>query len=222
MSAADRRTNPARGIRASAITGRRGGPRARLRRDPRGGTKLRNARQRPKHPLADQPFERRRRDHTDRPLDGVRPRLRHRDRGRAVVLVSAGITEAPAIDDVRTGHDVAACLVAAVHDLGLASARLGLAGSEVLPWATAAKLQGEFPKLSFEAADVLLAQLRLTVSAAECDLLRSGGHRGHEGAARRARGGGAGSDRRGRGRSGSRGSGTNCSHAALGLRPRVG
>jgi Xaa-Pro dipeptidase len=87
-------------------------------------------------------------------------------------LASCGTTDAPVIDDIRLGLDVEQLLVDAIRDLGLERARLGLAGSEVLPWTVAHRLQREFPHLVLKPADLLMSQVRLTLSPAECDLVR--------------------------------------------------
>jgi Xaa-Pro aminopeptidase len=95
-------------------------------------------------------------------------------------LVSAGVTEPPLVDDVRTSQHVEDVLVEAIRDLGLGSARLGLAGSEVLPWTVAGRLAREFPSLELVPADLLLAKLRLALSPVDCDMLRQAARVGCE------------------------------------------
>jgi len=87
-------------------------------------------------------------------------------------LASCGTTDPPVIDDIRLGLDVEQLLVDMLRDLGLGSARLGLVGSEILPWTVAHRLQREFPDIVLEPAELLMAQLRLTLSDAECDMVR--------------------------------------------------
>ena len=91
--------------------------------------------------------------------------------GRAA-LATCGTTDPPVIDDIRRGLDVEQLVVDAIRDLGLSNGRLGLVGSEILPWTVATRLRREFPDLEFEAADLLMAQVRLTLSDAECDMVR--------------------------------------------------
>jgi Xaa-Pro aminopeptidase len=87
-------------------------------------------------------------------------------------LVTVGSSQEPAIDDVRCGSDLDELVVQAVRDLGLERGRLGLVGGEVLPWPLGARLAREFPELALEPADLLLARLRLTLSEAECAMVR--------------------------------------------------
>lgn len=87
-------------------------------------------------------------------------------------LATCGITDPPVIDDVRLGLDVETHAVELIRDLGLGSGRLGLVGSEILPWTLARRLAAEFPDLRLEPADLLMARARLTLSAAECDMVR--------------------------------------------------
>lgn len=87
-------------------------------------------------------------------------------------LIAVGTTEEPTIDDVRTGMDVDALLVEALREFGLTRARVGLAGSDVLPWNLTHTIERELPGLSLKPCDLLLAQLRLTLSDAECGLVR--------------------------------------------------
>jgi Xaa-Pro aminopeptidase len=95
-------------------------------------------------------------------------------------LVSAGITEPPEIEDVRTSQDVEGLLSETIRDLGLGGARLGLAGSEVLPWTVSRRLALDFPELSLTPADLLLAKLRLALSPVDCDMLRQAARIGCE------------------------------------------
>jgi Xaa-Pro aminopeptidase len=87
-------------------------------------------------------------------------------------LASCGTTDAPLIDDIRLGLDVEQLVVDAIRDIDLERGRLALVGSEVMPWTVAHRLQREFPHLVLKPADLLMAQLRLTLSDAECDMVR--------------------------------------------------
>ena len=87
-------------------------------------------------------------------------------------LAACGTTDPPIIDDVRLGLDVEQLCVDAIRDLGLGGGRVGLAGSEVLPWTVGERVRREFPSLTLEPADLLMAQVRLTLSDAECDMVR--------------------------------------------------
>ena len=87
-------------------------------------------------------------------------------------LASCGTTDQPVIDDIRLGLDVEQLAVDMIRDLGLERAQLALVGSEILPWTLAHRLQREFPHLVLKPADLLMAQLRLTLSDAECDMVR--------------------------------------------------
>ncbi|MFN8151582.1 MAG: M24 family metallopeptidase [Solirubrobacterales bacterium] len=87
-------------------------------------------------------------------------------------LIAVGTTETPMIEDLRTGMDVDALLVETLREFGLTKGPVGLAGSDVLPWNLSRTLERELPALTFEPCDLLLAQLRLTLSDAECELVR--------------------------------------------------
>src|SRR5436190_19968800 len=87
-------------------------------------------------------------------------------------LASCGTTDPPVIDDVRLGLDVEQLAVDLIRDFDLERGRLALVGSEVLPWTVAHRLQREFPNLVLKPADLLMAQLRLTLSDAECEMVR--------------------------------------------------
>ena len=87
-------------------------------------------------------------------------------------LATCGTTDAPALADVRLGLDVEQLAVDMVRDFGLTRGRLGLVGSEILPWTIACRFAREFPDLTFEAADLLMAQVRFTLSPTECDMVR--------------------------------------------------
>jgi Xaa-Pro aminopeptidase len=87
-------------------------------------------------------------------------------------LATCGTTDPPVINDVRLGLDVEQLFVDAMRDLGLDRGRVGLAGSEVMPWTIAERLRREFPELQLVPADLLMAQVRFTLSHAECDMVR--------------------------------------------------
>jgi Xaa-Pro aminopeptidase len=87
-------------------------------------------------------------------------------------LATVGRAEPAFIDDIRLGIDVEQLAVDAVHDLGLTQGTLALVGSEVLPWTVTKRLEREFPDLRFRPADLEMAQLRATLSEAECAMLR--------------------------------------------------
>lgn len=87
-------------------------------------------------------------------------------------LVAVGVTDLPSIADVRTGLDVDSLLIGALREFGLESARVGLAGTDVMPWNLSNSIARELPDLAFEPSDLLLAQLRVTLSENECEHVR--------------------------------------------------
>jgi Xaa-Pro aminopeptidase len=91
--------------------------------------------------------------------------------GRAA-LICSDVNDSPVLDDVRTGFDVEQLLVDALRDFGLEQARVGLAGSQVMGASVGWRVSRELPGLSFEPCDLLMARLRLTLSEAECDMVR--------------------------------------------------
>lgn len=99
--------------------------------------------------------------------------------GRSVLLC-VGTTDPPVIDDVRTDLDVETMLVRTLQEFGLAGARIGLAGGEVMSATVGWRLARELPGLRLEPCDLMLARLRLTLSPAECDMLRQAGRVGSD------------------------------------------
>jgi Xaa-Pro aminopeptidase len=91
--------------------------------------------------------------------------------GNASLLV-VGVTDPPVIDDVRTAFDMEALLIETLRERGLDSGRVGLAGTEVLGWSAGERLRRELPGLTFEPCDLMMARLRLTLSDAECEMVR--------------------------------------------------
>lgn len=93
--------------------------------------------------------------------------------GRAVLVADdrppggdAGIEEVVVTDDV-TGS-AAACLEAC----GLASGRIGVVGSDTLPWSVHAELARRLPAVEWSPADALLRRLRMVKSPAEIEKLQ--------------------------------------------------
>ena len=74
-------------------------------------------------------------------------------------------------DDVRVARNLPREIARALADLGLRSARVGLAGSQVAPYALVQEISVG-SALTFEAADDILPELRRSKSAAEVELLR--------------------------------------------------
>jgi Xaa-Pro dipeptidase len=75
-------------------------------------------------------------------------------------------------DDVRIASDLPAGAGAALHNLGLASAQIGLVGEDILPLTFLGELLDEAPDLDLCADERLVAQQRLVKSQAEQALLR--------------------------------------------------
>jgi Xaa-Pro aminopeptidase len=94
------------------------------------------------------------------------------DGNAKTTLVSSGVSEVPVADEVHIGADPHALLCRAIEAHQVAEGTLGLAGSEVLTWATAEQLRESFPRLRLQPADVLLARVRMSLSPAECEMLR--------------------------------------------------
>ena len=77
----------------------------------------------------------------------------------------------PLIKDVRTSFDLGATLHAAIADAGLASARLAVAGTDVMPFYYGESLRAAFPRLRLEGADDLIEGLRIIKSPFEIELM---------------------------------------------------
>ncbi len=77
-----------------------------------------------------------------------------------------------AVEDIRQAGDLVALVAEVLREKGLAGARLGLAGWDILPLAFYQDLTGLLHELRLEPADDLLNRLRRVKSEAEVDLLR--------------------------------------------------
>lgn len=77
----------------------------------------------------------------------------------------------PLIRDVRTGFDLYANLHGGLHDAGLTEARVGVAGTDVLPFYYAERIRKEFPKIRLEPADDLIEGLRIVKSPFELRIM---------------------------------------------------
>ena len=80
------------------------------------------------------------------------------------------------VRDVRPGFDLAAGLRDALRDAGLARARVGLAGTDVMPVYYAERLRRDFPGLRLEPADDLIEGLRIVKSPLEIRLMEEAVH----------------------------------------------
>ena len=77
----------------------------------------------------------------------------------------------PLVTDVRTGFDLGATLREAITDAGLAEARIGVAGTDVMPLYYSDALRKAFPRLRLESADDLIEGLRIIKSPFELRLM---------------------------------------------------
>jgi len=75
------------------------------------------------------------------------------------------------VTDVRTGFDLGATLREAITDAGLAEARIGVAGTDVMPLYYSDSLRNAFPRLRLESADDLIEGLRIIKSPFEIQLM---------------------------------------------------
>jgi Xaa-Pro aminopeptidase len=80
------------------------------------------------------------------------------------------------IDAAKTGFDFLADLTAAVREKGLASTRIAIVGSDVIPAEYYHRLVAAFPKATIEPANDLLESQRIRKSPAEIELLRAAAH----------------------------------------------
>jgi Xaa-Pro aminopeptidase len=76
------------------------------------------------------------------------------------------------VADVRTADELVPEVARAIRDRGLATATLGVAGADALPWTVQRALQAELPEAAFVPADDILDRLRMIKSPAEIAVLR--------------------------------------------------
>ncbi len=77
-----------------------------------------------------------------------------------------------AIEKVVVTGDVIGSVVEAMTNAGLAEGRIGVAGSDTLPWSIHNKLAAGLPGIAWVPADELLGRLRMVKSPAEIAMLR--------------------------------------------------
>jgi Xaa-Pro aminopeptidase len=76
------------------------------------------------------------------------------------------------VADVIVGDDVLKSLAGAIRERGLSRARIGIAGSDVLPHSVFRVLERELPEVRWEEADDILIEQRMVKSPAEIAILR--------------------------------------------------
>jgi len=77
----------------------------------------------------------------------------------------------PLVTDVRTSFDLGATLREAITDAGLSAARIGIAGTDVMPMYYSESLRKAFPRARLESADDLIEGLRIVKSPFELRLM---------------------------------------------------
>ncbi len=87
----------------------------------------------------------------------------------------------PLVRDVRPGFDLAALLRDALREAGLAKARVGLAGSDVMPVYYGERLRRDLPGLRLEPADDLIEGLRIVKSPFEIRVMEEAARIGDAG-----------------------------------------
>ncbi len=85
------------------------------------------------------------------------------------------------IEDIRADSDLGRGLVGALQERGLATARIGLVGEDILPLALYREITGALPGLVVEPADDLVRSQRTIKSASEQALLRRAAEVAHTG-----------------------------------------
>lgn len=93
-------------------------------------------------------------------------------KGGSVLLDAFHRKEVTVTDEVRIGPNLLELLVDVIREKDLASARIALVGSDLLPVAAARVLEGRFPDLRLTPADHLVRSLRREKSEAEVEALR--------------------------------------------------
>ncbi|MDE0241978.1 MAG: Xaa-Pro peptidase family protein [bacterium] len=77
-----------------------------------------------------------------------------------------------AIGDVTVTGDVTGSVIAAMKKAGLAGGRIGIAGSDTLPWSLHNALAAALPEITWIPADDILGRLRMVKSPGEIAMLR--------------------------------------------------
>tara|TARA_B100000676_G_scaffold310598_1_gene377654 strand:- start:431 stop:1600 length:1170 start_codon:yes stop_codon:yes gene_type:complete len=80
--------------------------------------------------------------------------------------------EEMAIDKVVVTGDVIASVIEALKETGLTEGKVGIVGSDTLPWSVHAKLVGACPEVEWLPTDELLGRFRMVKSSAEVEKLR--------------------------------------------------
>lgn len=95
------------------------------------------------------------------------------DRSSTLVTDSRGWRDDLIVADVaRTAADIAAAVIAVIHEQGLAGARIGLAGDDILPAPFDRRLKESLPDAAIVPESGIVARLRAIKSPAEQALMR--------------------------------------------------
>ena len=93
----------------------------------------------------------------------------------APILIADDVPKRPEellIDDHVVTGDVIASVVQAIAKSGLHKARIGIAGSDTLPWSVHRQLAEAFPEAVWQPADVIMTTIRMVKSPGEIAALR--------------------------------------------------
>lgn len=93
--------------------------------------------------------------------------------GRGTLLVSGFVSEDAQADEVRSGMDLSGLLRDTLREIGLSSGRVGLIGSEALPYPIGADVIRDFPGLALEAADEIGTTQRMEIEEIDLVMLRN-------------------------------------------------
>lgn len=76
------------------------------------------------------------------------------------------------IEDAKTGLDMVTDIVSTVMERKLSKAKIGIVGSDVVPLEYITRIRQELPRVTFEASDDILENLRMVKSSREIDILK--------------------------------------------------
>lgn len=96
----------------------------------------------------------------------------------AQLFTSGFVSEGAQADRVRSGWSIGRSLLDAIDEAGLTESRIGVIGSENLPYAIGQTIRSQYPKLDLVDADRVGNLMRLRLSEAEIAALRHAGEVG--------------------------------------------
>ena len=93
--------------------------------------------------------------------------------GRSTLLATGFVDENAQADEIRTSYDLTTLLTKAIDDAGLGGGKIGLIGSEALPYPVGLALRDAHPNVSLEPVDEVATYQRMRVADGDVEMLQN-------------------------------------------------